>query len=379
MLNIAVLFGGVSCEHDISIITALQILNNIKGHNVYPVYIHTDGLWYCGNQLKDINIYKNFDGSKKGLNSAVILPCGKSLYFRKKNKLKEICRLDAAIIAMHGLNGEDGSIAGLLQLAGIPQTACGIAASGIGMDKIASKIFFKGLGLDILPYTYINRKDYMFAPLDTMLGIEKEIEYPVMVKPCMLGSSIGINKCENRQQLAEAIETAMRFDSRIIFEKAVSDFTEINCSALKVNDEIRVTECEKPVNWKNYLKFEDKYIGTKGMAGIQRVFPADIDAALSQKIKQITAKIYSGLNLKGIIRADFIISNKIYINEINTVPGSLSYYLWDYEGIKFSELIDIIINEACRDFREFNKSTYSFKSNIFNIYGSKGAKGVKNI
>lgn len=378
MLNIAVIFGGVSCEHDISIITALQIIKNIgEGYSVYPVYIHSDGLWYCGDALKNINTYKDFGRFSKKLPRAAILPCDNGLYYIKKNKLIFVCKIDAALLALHGLNGEDGSVAGLLQLAGIPQTACDIAGSAIGMDKIASKLIFKGLGLNVLPFTYIRRKDYMTAPLNTILNVENEIGYPVMVKPCMLGSSIGINKCACRAELAEAIEVAMRFDGRLIFEMAADDFTEINCSALKINGEIKTTECERPANWRNFLKFEDKYIsGAKGMAGAQRVFPADIDKELSRKIKKITREIYAALNLKGIIRADFIVADKIYINEINTIPGSLSFYLWAHEGIKFGKLIDIIIDEARREHREYWKNTFSFKSGIIELTGSKNSGGA---
>lgn len=381
MLNIAVIFGGVSCEHDISVISGIQVINNFpKEHNLIPIYIHNDGIWYTGEALKNINSYKDFDNIKKRVKTVVLLSGGSALYSLKKNKLKYICQLDGAVLALHGLNGEDGSVQGLMQLCNIPQTSCGIAGSGIGMDKILSKIFFAGLGLDILPYTYITRKQYMFAPLDTLLKIEKELEYPVIVKPCMLGSSIGISKCASRGELAEAIEVAMRFDSRIIIEKAADDFIEINCSALKINGEIKTSECEKPVNWRDFLKFEDKYCGgSKGMADAKRIFPANIEKNVSDKIKEITALIYEKLDLKGVIRADYIVADKIYINEINTIPGSLCYYLWDYQGINFAKLIDIIINEASAKFREFNKCTFSFKSNVLNYYGYKNLKNNSKI
>lgn len=376
--NIAVFFGGVSCEHDISIISGLQVINNIgSGYNVYPVYIHTDSIWYTGNILKDIEVYKDIDSIKNKLHKVCILPYCNGLYLHKKNKISLLCKIDCAIIAMHGLNGEDGSIAGLMQLSGIPYSCASVLGSSFGMDKIAMKIFFEGLGLKVIPYTYINRREYMYESLSTLLKIEEKLGYPIIVKPSMLGSSIGISKCIDRQELGEAIEVAMRFDRRILFERAEEKFTEINCSALKYNNVIRVTECEKPVNWKDYLKFEDKYLNDlKGMAGLKKVFPADIDKEISDKIKDITKKIYYSLNLKGVIRADFIVSDDIYINEINTIPGSLSYYLWDYEGISFEKLIDILIKEAQEDLRDLNKCTYSFKSDVL-IQGTGKHKGTE--
>ena len=377
--NIALFFGGVSCEHDISILTGLQIWNNTsEKFDVFPIYIHNDGIWYFGKQLKNIDIYNNFEKYKSKLKQVCFLPYSQNLYYHKKNKIIPICKIDTAIIALHGLNGEDGSIAGLLQLSNIPQTACSLLGSSIGMDKIAMKIFFEGLSLKILPYTYITRKEYMFESLPTLLKIEKNIGYPVFVKPSMLGSSIGINKCNNRKELIEAIEIAIRFDRRILFEKAVDNFKEINCSAIKCNNVIKTSECEQPISWQNYLKFEDKYLNdTKSMAGVKRKFPADIDKKTSEKIKSIVKKVYSSLNLKGVIRVDFIISDDIYINEINTIPGSLSYYLWDYEGIKFNKLIDILISEAKEDLRDFNKCTFSFKSDVLKNTGVKSAKSTQ--
>lgn len=380
--NIAVFFGGVSCEHDISVITGIQVLNNLNvNYWVYPIYIHTDGIWYTGEKLKDLSVYANFKEYEKNLKRVCLLPYSKNLYCCKKNKLFSLCEIDAAVIAMHGLNGEDGSLAGLLQLCGVPQTACSVLGSSLGMDKIAMKIFFEGLNLKVLPYTFIERREYMYESMPTIKKIEDSIGYPLIVKPSMLGSSIGINICNDRDGLIAALEVAMRFDRRILFEKAVKDFTEINCSALKINNVIKTTECEKPVTWQEYLKFEDKYINdSKGMAGIKRIFPADIEKETSDKIKDVVSKIYHSLNLKGVIRADFILAeNEVYINEINTVPGSLSFYLWEYENIKFDKLLDILIKEAKDDTRDFNKCTFSFKSCVLEKTASEGKMPQKTI
>lgn len=376
--NIAVFFGGKSCEHDISVLTGIQVLNNLdQSYNVYPIYIHSDGQWFTGGGLLDIGSYLDFDPKRLRLKKVCVLPYENALYEVKGKRLKFICEIDCAVLAMHGLNGEDGSLAGLLQLCGIPQTSPNVLGGALGMDKIAMKVFFEGLGLRVLPYVWFERRRYMFEQEQTLNMTEEELGYPVIVKPSMLGSSIGINVCRDRGQLIDGIETAIRFDRRVLVERAEEDFIEINCSAFKSSGVIMATECERPVNWKSFLSFEDKYLsGEKGMASIDREFPANIDRDISDKIKDITKKIYQSLSLKGVVRADFIISDDIYINEINTIPGSLSFYLWEHEGITFSKLLNLMIREAKEDLRDFRKCSYSFGSQALRFH-SKGTKAPK--
>ena len=380
--NVAVFFGGQSCEHDISILTGIQVLHNLDpSHNIYPIYIHSGGIWYTGRRLWDISSYADFDPKRLKLKKVCVLPYDTRLFELRGRRLKPICEIDCAVLAMHGVNGEDGSLAGLLQLSGIPQTSTNVLGGALGMDKIAMKVFFEGLGLKVLPYTYFERRQYMYEQEKTLQSIEEALGYPVIVKPSMLGSSIGIKVCSSRQELIEGIETAIRFDRRVLVERAEEEFIEINCAAFKTCGAIRATECERPISWRHFLSFEDKYLGgEKGMASAGREFPADIDEEISDRIKEITKKIYRSLNLKGVVRADFIVSDDIYINEINTIPGSLSFYLWEHEGITFTKLLDMMIKEAREDHRDFKKCAYSFKSPALSLWsgGQKSPKLKKN-
>lgn len=373
--NIAVFFGGVSCEHDISIITGVQAVNAIWDiYNVIPVFIDEQGAWYSGEKLRDISIYKDFPKEHKGINRVFLLNGSQTLFLlHKGKKAKPLYKIDAAVLAMHGLNGEDGSLYGLLQMNSIPVTSSGILGSAIGMDKISSKVFFNALGLNTIPYCHITRNEYMHSVSRTISYIENQIGYPVMVKPAMLGSSIGIAKCKNRAELLDGLEIAIRFDRRIICERAEENFIEINCSALKKDSGVMVSDCEQPVNWTEFLKFEDKYTESgKGMASIKRIFPAEIDIETEKEIKAAVKKIYQTLDLKGVIRADFIISDKVYINEINTIPGSLSYYLWENKDITASKLLKIMIEEAIEDFNDLMKCAFSFRSSVLKDLAPKG-------
>lgn len=380
--NIAVFFGGQSCEHDISILTGIQVLHNLDAsYNVYPVYIHDDGVWYTGKRLWDIGSYSGFDPKKLKLKKVCMLPYDNRLYEVKGKRLKLICETDCAVLAMHGLNGEDGSLAGLLQLSGIPQTSPAVLGGALGMDKIAMKVFFQGMGLKVLPYTWFERRQYMYEQDKVLQKVEDELGYPVIVKPSMLGSSIGINVCKNRGKLISGIETAIRFDRRVLVERAEQEFIEINCAAFKSCGSVRTTECERPISWKSFLSFEEKYLGgEKGWASAGREFPANIDAEISGRIKEITKEIYRALNLKGVIRADFIVSDDIYINEINTIPGSLSFYLWEHDGITFTRLLNMMIREAMEDQRDFKKCAYSFRSPALSVWsGSPKSPKFKKV
>jgi len=372
--NIALFFGGVSCEHDISVITATQVNAAMpKSYDVYPVYIHTNGLLYHGNPVTDINFHKNPDISQKGIIEVCLIAGCKTLYKKVKNKLKPICGVDCAVLATHGGSGEDGSLQGYLKMCGIPFSSADVLGSSAGMDKIALKAFFKGMGLKVLPSLYFTKRDYIFNPAAFILRIERELGYPVIVKPSTLGSSIGISVCKNKEELDRAIDNALLFDRRILIERAEQNFIEINCSAMRIKGGIQTSECEQPVKWKDFLKFEDKYM-SGSMSDIKRIFPAEIDKETSDKIKNITKEIYKTLNLKGVIRADFIVSDDVYINEINTIPGSLSYYLWETEDLPFNMLIDNLIDDALRDFDEAKKLKTVFHSSVL---GGKGKAATK--
>ena len=382
MKKLGVIFGGVTCEHDVSIITGLQLIENAdkSKYEIIPIYIHSNGEWYTGEKLLDSNTYKNFESNEACLKKCVILPIDKTLMIFEKGLFAKnsLVTLDVVIPAMHGMNGEDGTLQGLLELANIPYSSSGVLGASVGMDKILMKKVFEAHNLPVLPYTFFNRADWETNKNEIIVNIENEIPYPMFVKPSNLGSSIGISKAKDRDGLVNAIEIAINYDERIIVEKGVENLIEINCSGLGYGNEVEASVCEQPVQWEEFLTFEDKYMhggkGSKnskqsGMENMSRRIPANIPDEQTKKIQEYTITAFKALNSKGVVRIDYIIdkdNNEIYLNEINTIPGSFAFYLWDYDGLKYKELIDRLVDIAEKAWKEKNKNNYSFKSDIMN-------------
>lgn len=396
MKKIGVIFGGVTCEHDVSIVTALQLIENIdkSKYEIYPIYIHSDGEWYVDNKLLDTKIYKDFDSNKAKINKGFIAPNRPGIIMNSKSIFgkENFIKLDVVIPAMHGMNGEDGSVQGLLELANIPYTSSGILGASVGMDKILMKKVFEAHNLPVLPYTYFLRGEWEKDKNSVIQKIESILKYPLFIKPSNLGSSIGINKAKNREELEYAIDVAVSFDERIIVENGLEDLKEVNCSALGRADDVIASTIEQPISWKEFLTFDEKYMSggksqkssTKtaenGMASMSRKIPADITKEQADEVKDLTIKAFKALNSKGVSRIDYLIDNsdgKVYINEINTIPGSFAFYLWDYDGIKYPELIDKLIDIAEKENAEKNKNNYTYNSDIVGNFG-KGAKTLKS-
>lgn len=393
MKKIAVFFGGKTVEHDVSIVTGLQLMENMDStlFEAVPIYITREGDWYTGAALKNVEVYKNFDKGNPQF-TRCYLPAntrGRELYafhpkkslFQKEQSL--LCRLDAAIPAMHGLNGEDGTLQGLLELAGVPYTSCGVLGSAAGMDKVLMKSAFKGAGLPVLPYIYIDRGDWPADKEDILHRAESAFSYPMFVKPANLGSSIGISKAKNREELENAIAVAAHYDRRVLVEAGVSDIMEINCSALGFGTDVRASVCEMPVAWEDFLTYEDKYIrggksGKAGMQSLSRQIPAPISEELSLQIREMTKMAFRLFDCKGVVRLDFIYDKSaemLYINEINTIPGSFAFYLWENE-YTYKALITRLVELAEIAHEDRRANTYAFGSEILSAYG-KGAKGSK--
>ena len=387
MKKVGVIFGGVSCEHEVSIITGLQLIENIdrSKYEVVPIYIHSDGEWYYGEKLLNPAVYRDFENYRGGLEKGVIVPNKKGILAAGKGFMGRdvFIPLDVVIPAMHGLNGEDGSLQGLLELANIPYTSSGILGASIGMDKILMKKVFEANLIPVLPYTYFLRSEWEKNPEVVIAGIEAVLQYPMFVKPSNLGSSIGISKAKDRDSLKSAIEVAVSYDERVIVENGVEEITEINCSALGRGADVSVSVCEQPVSWKEFLTFDEKYLrggktgGAKGaggaksgsMANMTRKVPADISPEQTETVQELTKKVFTSLNSKGVVRVDFIIDNtdgKVYVNEINTIPGSFAFYLWAHDCFKYPELIDKLIEIAEAENAEKNKNVYTYKSDIIN-------------
>lgn len=363
MQNILVFFGGVSVEHDISIITGTLTVNTLRRgkYNAIPVYVDRKGAFLTGEQLLDVGNYSKLDYKK--LNQVVILPSDNKVYIKKKNKLKELCAIKCAVNCMHGERGEDGSLSGFLSFTDIPLASPDITASSICMDKSITKLFLKGLKIKTL-------KSVTLESVKDCHKKCKDLGFPLIVKPCKLGSSIGIKKAYNKMELESAISFALKYGERVLIEPCIENFIEINCACYKdEKGRIIVSECEQPIGKDEILTFSDKYENGS------RVFPANIDKELSDEIKKTTLKIYSELNVSGIIRIDYIIKEKeIYLNEINTVPGSLAYYLFTDTLAGFEKILEKNILLACFNKAKQNGHQKNFSCKVLDGVGIKGNK-----
>lgn len=388
MKKLAVVFGGKSVEHDVSIVTGVQVMENADKtqYEVIPIYISREGKWYTGEKLKDVKYFTQFKESDPGV-LRVFLPAesGASLMAKGKGGLfgggmKEIAKIDVAILAMHGMHGEDGTLQGLFELAEIPYANPGVVGSAAGMDKIVMKSVFRGNGFPVLDYCYFTRDQWLEDENAMVQMVESKLHYPVFVKPANLGSSIGINKATDTKSLKEAVEVAICYDKRVIVENGVGDLMEINCSSLSVKGKVAASACEQPVSWKKFLDFEGKYLRNgkvNGNGKQSRIIPAPISDELTEQIQDLTKKIALAMDCKGVTRIDYIYDRsyeKLYVNEINTIPGSFAFYLWEPVGVSFPELIDYLVEDAEYAHQQAMRNNYAFDSDLLNKVKKGGVK-----
>jgi D-alanine-D-alanine ligase len=373
--QLAVFFGGRSPEHDVSIISAVTTMCYLdrKQYDIFPIYMR-GGNFYTGN-LFDIEYFADFK-SKKYTKLCLI---GGTFYSKIKNVLVKKFKPDCALICCHGGEGESGILQGLLEYNGIPYSGCGVLESAFGMNKSIQKELLNGLMLNTVKHLTIDREDYKANCQKEITHLETFLDYPMIVKPNSLGSSIGIKLAENRVELCAAIDVAKQFDGKIIVETALTDFTEVNCAAFRRGSEVVVSEVERPLNWQSFLSFDDKYLGRcKGQCEF-RELPAKLDEDCYAYIKTTTEKIFRELGLSGVVRVDYMIDNptkKLYVNEINTIPGSLAFYLFEPQGIEPSEVLDAMIAEATQKNRlkQDNLCVY-FSDVLKKTFGAKISKG----
>ncbi len=406
-LKVAVIYGSRTCEHDVSIVSALQAMDNLdkNEYEIVPVYIARDGQWYTGRLLRNITFYSAFkpelvthvapvmseDGKLTLMPVTSIAPHGfkgmvKVLMSNMNLGEDTVEKCDVVLPVMHGMNGEDGTLQGLLELFNVPYTSTGVRGSALGMDKIAMKQFFRGCGLPVVDGMWFARSEWNKNHEEVINRVESSCPYPVYVKPANLGSSIGISRATDRQSLIKAIETAVEYDRRILVERGIEKPVEINCSALRIKGEVRASLCEMPASWEEFLTFDDKYLrGSKsgkgqGMESLARKVPAPISDELTQRIQQMATQVYNAMDCKGVVRIDYMLDgDELYINEINIIPGSLAFYLWEPLGISFKEMLDCMIEDAFTAYAEKNRSVFSYDSSILRSVqgGLKGAKGGK--
>jgi len=389
--NVAVFFGGRSVEHEISVISALQAINafNSDKYNIIPVYITKEGRWYTGDELLNIRNYRDMKGLVARCEEVFMRPeyGDFNLYkanvgrFMKRNPV--VAELHVALPVLHGTNGEDGIFEGLLDTIGIPFAGCNTLSSANGMDKITMKMILRESGIPVVDYVWFTDKEWGRRRDEIIAEVETKLGYPVIVKPADLGSSVGIGKAADREELIRRIDEAERFSSRLIVEHMVRRLKEINCSVLGDADDHIASVCEEPFKTGDILSYNDKYRGGEqteaGMQASDKRIPADIPEEMSERIRKMAADTFRVLSCHGVSRVDVMIEeedNSVYVNEINTIPGSLSYYLWEASGIPFEELMDRLVELALKRRREMDRKTFSYGANIFAL-GGGGKGGLK--
>lgn len=405
--KVGVFFGGKTTEHEISVISAIQAIGYLdrEKYDVIPVYISKSNELYVGEKIGTIDYYTDIPSLLKESQRVIMVNDeGKAKLIRYPQKLftKPLYDyIDVAFPIVHGTNVEDGTLQGFLQMMGVPFVGCDVLSSAVGMDKYVMKTVLKDNGIPVLDCKCYTSKDYD-KDVDLLIKeIEESIGYPLIVKPVNLGSSIGISKAENKEELYDSLETAFAYASKVLVERAVQNLKEINCSVLGDYSDAEASECEEPVSSDKILTFAEKYIGdgsskgakgsikaspsgSKGMATLKRKIPADITSEQRDTIRKMAVDAFKVLGCNGVSRIDFMMdtaTGEIWLNEINTIPGSLSFYLWEPVGVKYGALLDKMISLSLKREREQENLTFSFDSNVLQGVklggGAKGSKGSK--
>lgn len=394
-LKLGVIFGGNTVEHEISIITAIQAMENLdqEKYDIVPIYISKDKIWYTGKLLMDIGLYKNFD-DLKGYAKKCVLYNKNGKYVLQSTGLfkRTLTELDLVFPIVHGNNAEDGTLAGYLETIGIPYVGSRVLGSALGQDKVVQKQVLSEEKLPIVKYVWFYDNEYFLNKDEIIDNIEK-IGYPVVVKPATLGSSIGIRVAKDKQELDGAINEAIKYDNKIIVEQTIKNLIEVNCAVLG-NYEYQETSFIAEMKLKNeILTFNDKYIGngsgvkkgntiknSSSMDNSDFKIPASLDEKMTNEIYDLAKKTFRVLNLSGVARVDFLIDskeNKVYINEPNIIPGSLAFYMFDKKTKNYTKLLDELITLAIKDYKKRSKKITSFDNNVLSTYNANGAKGSK--
>ncbi len=392
-IKVGVIFGGESVEHEVSIITAVQAMEFMdkEKYEPIPIYISKDRTWYTGAMLKEMDIYRDFDSLKRYAKKVMLIKkdgryCLQATHGLFKNVVTDI---DIAFPIVHGKGVEDGTLAGMLEQIGVPFVGPKVLGASIGQDKVVQKQLLEANKLPVTEYTWF----YDYEYLQNTEKIEKEIEklgYPVIVKPALLGSSIGIKVVKEKNKLKEAVMDAINYDTKILVEKMVSNLLEVDCAVLG-NYEIQETSLiGEMITDNDFLTFEDKYISGGGKKGPSKKMnntistsgfeiPASLTEEMKEEIYDLSKKAFKALNLSGVTRFDFLVdkkSKKIYINEPNTIPGCLAFFFFTPAGKEYTKLLDEMITFAIKDYKHEHTKVTSFESNVLSTY-SGGAKASK--
>lgn len=388
-IKVGVFFGGNSVEHEISIISATQAMTAIDKnvYDVVPVYITRKNEFYCGENIGKVESYSNIDQLLKMSQRVVPVKGGNQMELYKYPfgmfSKKPLEQIDIAFPIVHGTNVEDGALQGFLQYFNIPVVGCDVLASAVGMDKYVMKMILADSNIPVLEGMRIHNLEFEENEETVIAAIEKKFTYPVIIKPINLGSSVGIKIGRDNEGLREAVKYAFEFATDILVEPAITNLREINCSVLGDMEEAIASECEEPFNSDEILSYKDKYLSTgasKGMASVKRKLPADIDDAVKTEIQELAVRTFKALRCNGVVRIDFMIdndTNRVYVNEVNTIPGSLAFYLWKASGIGYTEQLTRMIKLAFKRARENKAISFEYDTNILEGFSFGGSKGDK--
>jgi len=377
--NIAVIFGGRSAEHDVSIITAhtpiIQSLLAAGQFDVWPIYIAKDGSWYADRAMNDLTYFTKDDFSARlARQKKVRLLFDNGLQIISPGIRSKTIHIDIAFPAMHGTFGEDGSLMGLLRMAGVPFVGCDIFASAVAMDKVLTKQVVAAEGIPVVPYVWFTKNDWE-TKKDQYKQKIKALHWPLFVKPVHLGSSIAIAKVKDDAALENAVEVALHYDDKVLVEESVENLIEVTLPIMG-NDDLRLAGIERPLNKTEFFDFNDKYLsGGKKTGGVNSQYsqiPADIDSALAMQVEDFGRRTYHVLGCSGIARVDFLIDSatkQVYVNEVNTLPGSLYHHNWKKVGVSGVELVTKLVALAEEYFTAHQDLTYTFTSSILKSAG----------
>ncbi len=374
--NVAVIFGGKSVEHDISIITGVQTLNSLdkNKYNIYPIYISKDENWYTSNNFFNIKTFAESDFLHNKNIKKISLINGGILLLHNKKKPTEYAKINFAFLSTHGGSGEKGALQGFLDMCGVAYSSPNVFSSSICMNKFATKILLNFAGINTTNFKLFLQEDYNEFGYKFIEDNLQNLNYPLIVKPCNLGSSVGITFCKDTKHLKDAISFAFLFDSQVLVEEVVENLREVNLSVLGNTTSLETSVIEEVNISDDFLTFENKYLGngsSKGMENTGRTIPAELDEETQKQVIEFGVKAYKLLNCKGLVRIDFLINtktNKVYLNEINTIPGSLSNYLWKDKNYTFTELLNKLLEYSEEEKTKEQSKVTNFSSNVLSNF-----------
>lgn len=387
-MQVAVFFGGRSVEHEVSVITGMQAVAALdrSKYDVIPIYVAKDGAMYTGSSFENLKSYKDIPTLLESGRQVCLMRSGGRVVLQSSVKKlfggDKPVYIDVALPAVHGTFGEDGCLQGVFEMAGLPYAGCDVLSGAICMDKPSAKAVLRAAGLPVLEDVVLESFKYNRNPEVALSALETHYPYPVMIKPANLGSSVGISRADNRDRLQAALELAFSFSSRVLIEPALIHLREVNCAVLGDSEKARASVCEEPVMTDNILSYRDKYqSGGKGgdkqsgMSGQKRVIPAEIPEEKTKLIQKLAVKAFRLLGCSGVARVDFLwdtLHDEVYINELNTNPGSLAFYLWEASSLSFSTMLDEMVELAFSRQRRRAQLTYSYDVNILQNAELKG-------